>query len=52
MNGGPQAASASQLDRWQIAIARIRHAMNNEDYTQVTALLDTLLRSMIRAERR
>lgn len=47
-----QAASASQLDKWQVTVQRISGAMADEDYLMARALLATLLRSMRRAERR
>jgi len=47
-----QAASASQLDRWQIAVQRLMGAMADEDYTAVHRGLSALLRSMHKAEQR
>ena len=47
-----QAASARELDRWQITVQRIMGAMADEDYASARAQLDALLRSMRRAEQR
>ena len=47
-----QAASASQLDKWQIAVQRMMGSMADEDYPTVATGLYRLLRSMRNAERR
>ena len=47
-----QAASASQLDKWQITVQRISGAMVDGRHMDARVLLAALLRSMRRAERR
>ena len=47
-----QAASASELDRWQVLVLRTQGLMVDGSYLQARALLATLLLSMRRTERR
>ena len=47
-----QAASASQLDKWQITVQRISGAMVDGRHLDARVLIAALLRSMRRAERR
>jgi len=47
-----QAASARELDRWQITVQRISGAMVDGRHLDARVLLAALLRSMRRAERR